>query len=225
MSSKIKCPVCSVEYDTRGFPLHLAHKHPDEFARSYAHLSGGSASLEDSGKLKAEVATLQDSLKTKDTDLATLHDEVARLSTTDHENDVVRERLQELSREGYVLLGEQLGYVQEQATVEDSKPDSAQDRAEEARDTHNVEVAGSNPAPATKPETATATVQDASKGIFTLDPGSKGVKVGDSVEIHDKALPSATEPKLEVATANGVPKETETPGQKWWRELKERESK
>jgi predicted nuclease with TOPRIM domain len=140
MSQKVKCPVCSVDYDIRGFPTHLATKHPSEFAKNNGIMATanntGNVSLEDSGKLKADIVTLQDSVKTKDIELAelrdsvrqkdaefaTLHDEIATLNDKNkylESNEYLKTYLLKLTQEAYDQLGAAL--FPERATVEDSK--------------------------------------------------------------------------------------------------------
>ena len=186
------------------------------------------ASLEDSNKLKAEIASLQDSVKQKDAEFATLHDEIATLNDKNkylESNEYLKEQLLKLTEEGFDKLGTEL--FPERATVEDSgkitcraalkavyelmgdtdlpdngeisgaavsdmvraaigakMKDSTQDRAEAARDAHNVEVAGSSPAPATTSGT----------------------------------IPPAKETTVTAPVADSQP---ETAGEKWWREIKE----
>lgn len=141
MSTKVKCIVCGRELDNRGVRWHMTEKHP---VQNSAQNTENPVLLEDSSKLKVEVATLQDSIKskdeqvallsdsikTKDTEFATLHDEITKLSSTEHEQDVVRETLKGLTKEAYVTLGIGLGYLEsppqvadkgETALVQDSK--------------------------------------------------------------------------------------------------------
>lgn len=143
MSQKVKCPVCSVDYDIRGFPTHLATKHPSEFAKNNGITATanntGNVSLEDSGKLKADIVILQDSVKTKDIELAemgdsirqkdaefaTLHDEIATLNDKNkylESNEYLKTYLLKLTEEAYDTLGQQLGFVTG-APLEDSLKD------------------------------------------------------------------------------------------------------
>jgi len=68
------------------------------------------ATLEDSGKLKADIVTLQDLLKVKDTDLATLHDKVTELE------DIARGNLRAITFEQYRNLGIGRGFLTEPPT-------------------------------------------------------------------------------------------------------------
>ena len=134
------------------------------------------AQLNDSLKTKGElIALLEDSIKTKDAEFATLHDEIAQLSSLEHEQDIVRHTLKSLNKEAYDAIGQQLGFVAlpkpQPADVEDS---TTQDRAEAARDAHNVEAVGSIPTPAT-----TAQVEDKEPEIFI------GKKEGDGWKYFD----------------------------------------
>ena len=78
MSQKVKCPVCNIEYDIRGFPTHYGTKHPVEFAKSIGSqplkAATDGASLQDSAKL----AALSDSVKAKDTEIAQLQDSLTK---------------------------------------------------------------------------------------------------------------------------------------------------
>ena len=128
------------------------------------------AQLNDSITVKDElIASLEDSIKTKHAEFATLHDEIAQLSSLEHEQDIVRHTLKSLNKEAYDAIGQQLGFVDvpkpQPATVADS---TTQDRAEAARDAHNVEAVRSIPTPDT-----TAQVEDKEPEIFI------GKKEGD----------------------------------------------
>lgn len=134
------------------------------------------AQLNDSLKTKDElIASLEDSIETKDAEFATLHDEIAQLSSLEHEQDIVRHTLKSLNKDAYDAIGQQLGFVgvpkPQPATVEDF---TTQDRAEAARDAHNVEAVGSIPTPAT-----TAQVEDRGPEIFI------GKKEGDGWKYFD----------------------------------------
>ena len=134
------------------------------------------AQLNDSLKTKDElIASLEDSIKTRDAEFATLHDEVAQLSSLEHEQDIVRHTLKSLNKEAYDAIGQQLGFVDipkpQPAAFEDV---TTQDRAEAARDAHNVEAVGSIPTPAT-----TARVDDKEPEIFI------GKKEGDGWKYFD----------------------------------------
>ena len=104
------------------------------------------ASLEDSNKLKAEIASLQDSVKQKDAEFATLHDEIATLNDKNkylESNEYLKTYLLKLTPEAFDQLGAAL--FPERATDEDS----TQGGATAARGAHNAEVASSTLAPAT----------------------------------------------------------------------------
>ena len=158
---------------------------------------GNLATLEDSSKLKADIAVLNDSVKAKDTQIAQLQDsltksdaafltvkaELADAISYEHERAIVVDFLDKLTPEGKTLLGQRLGL----ATVEDSAelkdtpqpqdellpnkvPGTTQGGATAARDAHNVEAEGSTPSPATKPEvTITVPVND----VHPETPGEK----------------------------------------------------
>ena len=104
------------------------------------------ALLEDSAPLKAEIASLSDSLKAKDTEIEQVKAELAdALSPAFLSNT-----LQNLTEEAYISLGEKLGYAPHpQPLPAGTVEDSTQDRAEAAHLAHNQEVVGSIPAPAT----------------------------------------------------------------------------
>ena len=195
MSQKVKCPVCNIEYDIRGFPTHYGTKHPVEFAKSIGSqplkAATDGASLQDSAKL----AALSDEVKAKDTQIAQLQDsptksdaafltvkaELADAISYEHERAIVVDFLDKLTPEGKTALADRLGL----ATVEDSAelkdtpqpqdellpnkvPGTTQGGATAARDAHNVEAEGSTPSPATKPE-GTAPVAD----VHPETPGEK----------------------------------------------------
>ena len=155
MTRKVNCEICGKEVTTNGLNGHKRFKH-GVAAKPEDHVS-----LEDSTKLRAEVTTLNDSIKAKDSELAalrdeqqtefaTLHDEIATLNDKNkylESNEYLKTYLLKLTPEAFDQLG--VALFPERATVEDSKPDSTQDGAEAARDAHNVEVPGSIPGPAT----------------------------------------------------------------------------
>ena len=82
-----------------------------------------------------------------------MHDEIAQLSSLEHEQDIVRNTLKGLTKDAYEVIGQQLGFVDghkpQPTTVEDSKTETMQDRVEAVRDAHNVEVVSSSFTPAT----------------------------------------------------------------------------
>ena len=183
MSQKVKCPVCNIEYDIRGFPTHYGTKHPVEFAKSIGSqplkAATDGASLQDSAKL----AALSDEVKAKDTQIAQLQDSLTKSDAAFLEVTAELAKLNDRPiSDGMILdfinnrLDEdtwaKIGTIKKfgMAPVEDSKKkDSTQDRAEAARDAHNVEVVGSSPAPATNSE-LTAPVADV---IPEESPGEK----------------------------------------------------
>jgi hypothetical protein len=77
-----------------------------------------------------------------------LHDEIAQLSSLEHEQDIVGNTLKGLTKDAYEVIGQQLGFVDgpkpQPTTVEDSKTETMQDRVEAVRDAHNVEVVSSS---------------------------------------------------------------------------------
>lgn len=82
-----------------------------------------------------------------------MHDEIAQLSSLEHEQDIVGNTLKGLTKDAYEVIGQQLGFVDgpkpQPTTVEDSKTETMQDRVEAVRDAHNVEVVSSSFTPAT----------------------------------------------------------------------------
>ena len=76
MSQKVKCPVCNIEYDIRGFPTHYGTKHPVEFAKSIGSQpnTATGVSLQDSAK----IGELSDVVKAKDTQIAQLQDSLTK---------------------------------------------------------------------------------------------------------------------------------------------------
>jgi hypothetical protein len=137
-------------------------------------------SLDDSGK---KIAELSDVVKAKDTEIAQLQDSLTKSDAAFLEVTAELAKLNDRPiSDGMILdfinnrLDEdtwaKIGTIKKfgMAPVEDSKKkDSTQDRAEAARDAHNVEVVGSSPAPATNSE-LTAPVADV---IPEESPGEK----------------------------------------------------
>ena len=147
-----------------------------------AHGTKGAA-LEDSSKLKSEIVVLNDSVIAKDASIAQLQDSLTKSDAAFLEVTAELAKLNDRPvSDGMILdfinnrLDEdtwaKIGTIKKfgMAPVEDSKKkDSTQDRAEAARDAHNVEVVGSSPAPATNSE-LTAPVADV---IPEESPGEK----------------------------------------------------
>jgi hypothetical protein len=69
------------------------------------------AALSDVVKAKdIQIAQLQDSLKKKETEFVTLHDEIAQLNSNEHQRDIVRDALRNLTPESYEVIGVELGF-------------------------------------------------------------------------------------------------------------------
>jgi len=116
------CEFCGKELKPGGYKGHIRLKHPDKFQESQQKED---VILEDSSKLKTEILTLSDSIEKKDSEInllsesvktqevefAILHDEISQLSSLEHEQDIVRNTLKNLTKDAYELIGQQLGFV------------------------------------------------------------------------------------------------------------------
>ena len=113
-----QCDECKRFYkNTRTMKEHqrqTGHKQPN--------IDGNIARLSDVAKLHTElydksklIAKLDDSLKVKDEVIATLHDELDRVTKPEYQQSLIRKQLSEhlhrMSREAYGKLGEELGFL------------------------------------------------------------------------------------------------------------------
>lgn len=182
-----KCEYCGVEFGITGIEKHQISKHPIDFAKKILsknqinyessgvladveNLKTLKVALEDSVKIKnSEIVTLKDSLTKSDAAFLEVTAELAKLNDRPISDGMILDFINNrLDEDTWAKIGtiKKFGL----ATVEDSKKkDSTQDRAEAARDAHNVEVVGSSPAPATNSE-LTAPVADV---IPEESPGEK----------------------------------------------------
>ena len=149
---KATCDICGKEMSAYGLAGHKRFKH------------GINTKPHDQVSLE-EIVSLRDSMKTKDAEFVTLHDEIAALNDRNkylESNEYLKTYFLKLTEEGYDQLGRHL--FPDRATVEDSTlspksdisevalakmKDSTQGGATAARGAHNAEVASSTLALAT----------------------------------------------------------------------------
>ena len=129
MSTMAKCTICDQELDIRGMRMHMT-KHNIE--QNPVQTNAQNSTLEDSNKLKNDLATLSDSIRTKDADIALLNDSIKQkdvefeqvkaeledATSLEHEQNIVRDVLKKLTPEAYELIGRQLGFVSFENSVE-----------------------------------------------------------------------------------------------------------
>jgi chromosome segregation ATPase len=71
------------------------------------------AKFEDSIMAKdAEIASLEESLKNYENNITILDAQKAQLSSLEHEKDIVRNTLKNLTKKDYDIIGRQLGYIE-----------------------------------------------------------------------------------------------------------------
>ena len=190
MAMKVKCSVCGKELDIRGVRMHMEKMHKD----AQISTPENNALLEDALKLKADISTkdariasLEDANNQFEAQFANLHDEIANLNkmnneldSAEHDREILSYWAHKMDKEAYERLGQERQFIPkpQPATVEDS----TQDRAEAARDAHNVEAVGSIPTPAT---IAPAPVQTAP---VTTDNNEKTSKLEDTGKAPDEYI-------------------------------------
>ena len=231
MSQKVKCPVCNIEYDIRGFPTHYGTKHPVEFAKSIGSQpnTATGVSLQDSAKIgelsdvvkakDTQIAQLQDSLTKSDAAFLTVKAELADAISYEHERAIVVDFLDKLTPEGKIALSQRLGL----ATVEDSGKscreallaaikwlENIKKYSAEAKDIMLNTIAdkvGLNELKAA----AGAKLSDTPQPEDELKPRIPGTPVLPDAETKPEEKPEETAPVGDV----------ESPGEKWWREFQE----
>ena len=215
---------------------------------------GNLATLEDSSKLKADIAVLNDSVKAKDTEIAQLQDsltksdaafltvkaELADAISYEHEKAIVVDFLDKLTPEGKTALSERLGL----ATVEDSA--ELGDKRKLSLTSKEISEWATNLKEHDEPGLEwTEGVNSFFKFIVkNWDfPGNRadakailqaqGVKMKDSTQDGAEAARDAHNVEAEGSTPSPATKpegtapvaDVESPGEKWWREFQEGLSK
>ena len=121
MSTMAKCTVCDQELDIRGMRMHMT-KHNIEQTSVQTPVQNSTLDL---NKLNNDLATLSDSVRTKDADIALLNDsikqkdaefeqikaELADAISLEHEQELVRNVFKKLTPEAYVQIGQRLGFL------------------------------------------------------------------------------------------------------------------
>ena len=126
MSTMAKCTICDQELDIRGMRMHMTkHNIEQTSVQTPVPTNVQNSTLEDSNKLKNDLATLSDSIRTKDADIALLNDSIKQkdvefeqvkaeledATSLEHEQDIVRNVFKKLTPDAYELIGRQLGFV------------------------------------------------------------------------------------------------------------------
>jgi hypothetical protein len=121
-----KCTVCDQELDIRGMRMHMTkHNIEQTSVQTPVQTPIQNSTLEDSNKLNNDLATLSDSIRTKDADIELLNDsikqkdvefeqikaELADAISLEHEQELVRNVFKKLTPEAYVQIGQRLGFL------------------------------------------------------------------------------------------------------------------
>jgi molecular chaperone GrpE (heat shock protein) len=124
MNTKAKCTICGQEMDIRGMRMHMTKHTTEQTSEQTSVQTTEQNSTLDSNKLNNDLATLSDSVRTKDADIALLNDsieqkdaefeqikaELADAISLEHEQELVRNVFKKLTPEAYEQIGQQLGF-------------------------------------------------------------------------------------------------------------------
>ena len=207
MSTMAKCTVCDQVVDIRGMKMHMT-KHNVEQTQVQSTVQTPvqtpvQNSTLDLNKLNNDLATLSDSVRTKDADIALLNDsikqkdaefeqikaELADAISLEHEQELVRNVFKKLTPEAYVQIGQRLGFLklEDSGTLQEALSLKTASEAELATMKDSAPVEDPGKAPST---TITTNNQEKTSKIEDHEPDpSEYIFIGDNKQPGWKFYP------------------------------------